>query len=176
MVTCLIFFKNNPLNLAVLLTALQPQLSPDDDIYIVDASEKGVAPKIATMYGTTRNYIFVETTKHPNFLEYGIQSMMDNGQEALLYLDESCFISSTFVANIKKTIKSEYEIISPKVKENPYYKMDSNFNFYNPTETSLKECRDFNHKCFLLTRDGTKDYATLENEQVIILKQYTPQN
>lgn len=173
MITCLIYFKGNTTNLAVLLTALQPQLSTDDDIYIIDASGKGIAPKIATMYGTTRNYIFVETTSHPNFLEYGIQSMVDNKQEALLYLDENCFISSTFIANMKKTIKSEYEIISPQVFENPYYKMDSNFTFYNPPNLVLKECSEFNHKCFLLTRDGTKDYATLENEKVVILKGYS---
>jgi len=174
MVTCLIYFRDNPLNLAVLLNSLQRQLSTDDDIYIIDASEKKIAPKIATLYGTTRNYIFVETTKHPNYLKYGLQSMADNNQQALLYLDEDCFVSSTFIANMKKAIPSEYEIISPVVSENPFYKMNNNFKLYNSTENLLEESPDFNHKCFLITRDGEKDYATLKNEQVIVLKQYTP--
>lgn len=172
MLTVTIPYLANPINLAVLLSQLQPQLHPDDDIYIVDASPNKDALKLAALYGTTRCYIFVELTKYRNALEYGIQSMVENNQEALLFLKEDCFISSTFIANIKKAVDSPYQLISPRVYKNPYPKMDTNFKLYNPTTNKLSESQDFSADCFLLTRQSKKSYGLLENEYVSINQKF----
>lgn len=172
MLTVTIAYKSNPLNLAVLLAQLQPQLHPDDDIYIIDSSPKKDALKLAALYGTTRCYIFVEPTKYENSLQYGIQSMVDNNQEAMLFLREDCFISSTFIANIKKTIDSPFQIISPRVYHNPYAKMDSNFKLYNSSDLDLQESDDFNASCFLLTRQSKRSYGLLNNEYVAVNQKF----
>lgn len=172
MLTVVIPFKSNPTNLAVLLAQLQPQLHPNDDIYIVDSSLKKDGLKIAALYGTTRSYIFVEPTKYENALEFGIQSMVENNQEAILFLKEDAFISATFVSNMKKTLDSPFQIISPRVYKNPYPKMDPNFKLYNPVGSDLVEHDDFDASCFMLTRQSKKNYGLLKNEYVIINQQF----
>lgn len=169
MVTVVIQYKNNPHNLAVLLTQLQPQLHPDDDIYILDESVDKMGLKIAVAYGATRCYIYVETSPHANFLESGIRSMVQNNQHALIYLSENCFISSTFISNMKKVMDSQYEIISPVVNINHYHKMDPNFKFFNPAEFILESADDFSRDCFMLMRQSKKSYGLLRTEQVSVL-------
>ncbi len=172
MLTVVIPFKSNPTNLAVLLAQLQPQLNPDDDIYILDSSSDRSALKLAALYGTTRSYIFVEIGPYGKALEAGLESMADNNQHALLFLNENCFISSTFVANMKKAIDSPYQIVSPRVYRNPYHKMDSNFKLYNSPIRELVEAEDFNADCFLLTRQSKKSYGLLVNEYVTVNRNF----
>lgn len=160
------------MNLAVLLAQLQPQLHPSDDIYIIDSSREKNGLKVAALYGTTRSYIFVEPTKYENALQYGLQSMVENTQEASLFLREDAFISSTFVANMKKTLDSPYQIISPRVYQNPYPKMDPNFKLYNPSVNDLVAHDDFNAFCFMLTRQSKRNYGLLKNEYVIINQKF----
>ena len=171
MVTVCLKYKNNLTNFAVLLSQIQPQLSSLDDIYIIDSSPTRDALKIATMYGTTRSYIFVEPSKIENSLEYGLQSMAENKQEATIFLNDNCFVSSTFIANMKKAIGSGYEIISPRVKENLGYKMDNDFQFYNKTTPILKPKDDFNCSCYMIISSEDNDkYAELDNELVVTLR------
>lgn len=171
MVTVLLPYKENFVNFSVLLSVLQPQLSSDDDIYIIDSSPNKEALKLATIYGTTRSYIFVEPTLLEKSLEYGLQSMAENKQDALIFLNENCFISSTFIANMKKAVGCGYEIISPVVKQNEYYKMDNNFKFFNPTIPTISQSENFDSNCFMIVNSEDNDkYALLENEFVSILK------
>ena len=179
MVTVVIPFVKDPINFAVLLATLQPQLHPDDDIYIIDTSPDKLALKIATLYGTTRCYIFVEPAPYEKSLQYGIQSMVENKQKGLIFLGEDCFISSTFIFNMKKLIDSNYEIASPRVYENPYHKMDPNFKYYNPTKEELTKSDNFSSHCFFINNNpilGTKEmkrhrgYGLLNNEYVLVLK------
>lgn len=171
MVTVVLKYKDNLTNFAVLLSQIQPQLSSLDDIYIIDSSPSRDALKVATMYGTTRSYIFVEPSKLENSLEFGLQSMAENKQEATIFLNDNCFISSTFITNMKKSIGSGYEIVSPKVKENLGYKMDNDFNFFHKTTPVLVPQDDFNCNCYMIVNsEDNGKYAQLDNEFVILLK------
>jgi hypothetical protein len=164
----------DPINFAVLLSTIQPQLHPDDDLYIIDCSPDKLGLKIATIYGTTRCYIFVEPTTYENSLRFGIQSMVENKQQALIFLSEDCFISSTFIFNMKKFIKSHYEIGSPRVFENPYHKMDTNFKYYNPTSGKITSAENFSSQCFIINNKPLpprkKEYGFLEDEYVLVMK------
>lgn len=167
MITVVIAFRENVLNFVALLTQLQPLLHKDDDIYVVDSSPNRDALRIVAMYGTTRCYIFVEPTKE-DALGCGIQSMVENDQKALLFLDEGCFISSTLIANLKKIV-GEYQNVSPLVNINPYYKMDTNYKHYN-SPNDLVEAKGFSKKCFLMSRNYKKRYGLLKNEYVTVNK------
>lgn len=170
---CIPFVKD-PINFAVLLATLQPQLHPDDDIYVIDTSKEKLALKIAAIYGTTRCYIFVETAKYEDSLKFALQSMAENKQQGLIFLSEDCFISSTFILNMKKLIKSHYEIVSPRVYQNPYHKMDNNFKYYNPTAEKISPAEDFSKQCFFINdkpaEPVVEGYGLLENEYVLVLK------
>jgi hypothetical protein len=100
--------------------------------------------------------------------------MNKHGHSALIVLDENCFISSTFISNMKKAIDTNYEIVCPKVNRNEHYKMDANFKFYNPQELCIEDADDFNPDCFLISRDGSRKYGTLLNEYVTILRPNPP--
>lgn len=173
MLTVCIPFVKDPINFAVLLSTIQPQLHPDDDLYIIDTSPDKFALKAVAIYGTTRCYIFVEPAPFEKSLEYSIQSMVENNQQALIMLSEDAFISSTFIANMKKVIDSPYDIVSPKVFQNPYQKMDNNFKFFNSTKPDLTMSDNFSPYCFMITnktKEKPKGYGLLNNEYVLILK------
>lgn len=171
MVTVLLLFRKNYINFSILLSTLQSQLSPEDDIYIVDSSPDRQALTLAKVYGTTRCYIFVEPASIEHSLEYGLQSMAENDQQALIFLDENCFISLTFIMNMKQAINSNYEIVSPVVKQNEYEKMDNDFKFFKSRQMSLTDAEDFNSKCFMINKDkDTGIYGLLKNEFVSVLK------
>lgn len=174
MVTCLIRYKSSPLNFVSLLTSLQPQLHPDDDIFIFDESPDRLGLRLSLMYGTVRSYIYVETSPHKNYLQSGLLSMNKNKQQALIVLNENCFVSSTFASNMKKAITTDYEIVCPKIVYNEHYKMDTNFKFYNPQELLIEDADEFNPECFMISRDGDRKYGTLLNEYVSILKPNPP--
>lgn len=170
MITCLIRYKQSPLNFSVLLSQLQPQLHPDDDIFIFDESPNRLGLRLSLMYGTNRSYINVETSPHKNYLKSGLESMNKNNQQALIVLNENCFVSSTFIPNMKKAITTNYEIVSPVVNFNEHYKMDSNFKFYNQQELLIEDADDFSPECFMITRDGDRKYGTLLNEYLTVLR------
>ena len=174
MITVVIPFIKDPINFAVLLSTIQPQLHPDDDLYIIDTSPDKLALQVVVRYGTTRCYIFVEPTTYENSLKFGIESMVENKQQALIFLSEDCFISTTFISNMKKLIKTHYEIASPVVYENPYHKMDNNFKFFNPIKAKISDADNFSHHCFIINnhpQQPTKEtYGLLENEYVLVMK------
>jgi hypothetical protein len=174
MITAVIVYRNNETSFVSLLTQLQTALSQDDDIYIIDTSPKKDAVKLATIYGTTRCYIFVEPARKGKTLEYGIQSMVDNNQKACVFFNERCFISATLIQNLKKAIGTGFSIVSPVVVENVRYRMDCNFKFFNPPN-KIKESEDFSLYCYMVVRDEDSErYGTLENEVVVLLKDKHP--
>lgn len=132
MITVTIPYEGNKMGLAQLLVSLQPQLHPDDDIYIVDFSQDKSALQIAKLYGSTRCYIMVEPTDK-TFIEalgFGLQSMKENKQKGVLILETELVIPTTFIANLKKSIKADYELFLLDISDST--EMDPNFKWFNP--------------------------------------------
>jgi hypothetical protein len=100
--------------------------------------------------------------------------MVENKQQALIFLSEDCFISATFISNMKKLFKSGFEIASPVVYENPYHKMDNNFKFFNPIKAKISDAENFSYHCFLINNHPLEPkkevYGLLENEYVLVMK------
>lgn len=140
--TVVVHYTGNEKGLVALLVNLQPQLAPLDDIYIVDSTEEHSGLKLATLYGTTRCYIFVEVNLYTfeDALSAGFQSCMENSQDGALILSESTILPQTFISNLKKAIKisnGEYGVLVPQVIKSPYDRMDSNFQWFNPATDKL---------------------------------------
>lgn len=177
MLTVVIPYTGNKLGLVSLLTSLQPQLHPTDDIYIIDSTPDRSGLKIAAMYGTTRCYIFVEvglySYKDARFL--GIQSAAQNGQKGVLVISDRCFISQTFIANLKKAAVFGHKAVAPKVVEVPHPLMESNFQWFNPPTTEVKKARISQLFCYYIPTEHTSpDMAVFENEMVVVLPYKTP--
>lgn len=137
--TTIIIYSGNKMGLAQLLVSLQPQLHPDDDIYIVSPDES--AKKIAMMYGSTRCYIFVEISQKKGraAIKLGLESMKDNKQEGALIISDRCVISTTFVKNLKKAAaKPDFGMLVPQVSETKTM-LDQNFKWFNPVTTNVVE-------------------------------------
>ncbi len=131
MLTVIIPYQGDKVALSQLLVAVQPQLHPDDDIYILDASEFKSARHVVERYGSTRCYIFVEPIEELEKYKYGFQSMRENKQEGALLLPPTAVISNTFIANLKKAAKREpFEVFMfGTVKSD---QMDPNFKWFTP--------------------------------------------
>lgn len=138
MITCVIPFTGNKEGLIQLLVSLQPQLHPSDDIYIIDSSPDCSGLRIATTYGSTRCFIFVETGKYTweEAVRFGDQSARENKQIPI-YLNESYIISATLIQNLKRAIKNKEKPLW-RVIETPYMRIPANFQWYYP---NLKEER-----------------------------------
>lgn len=135
--TVIILYSGNKVGLAQLLVSLQPQLHPNDDIYIVDNTEDVSAKKIAMMYGSTRCYIFVEPSKAKGraAIKLGLQSMKENKQEGALIISDRCVISCTFITNLKKAaMHDDWGMLLPQVSETKTM-LDQNFKWFNPPTT-----------------------------------------
>lgn len=135
--TIIIQYSGNKVGFSQLLVSLQPQLHPDDDIYILDNSPEKSAKKLALMYGSTRCYIFVEPTdkKGRAAIKYGLQSMKENKQEGALIISDRCVISTTFIANLKKAAaQEEFGMLVPQVSETKTM-LDQNFKWFSPVTT-----------------------------------------
>jgi hypothetical protein len=170
--TTIIHYKGNTIGLATLLVGLQSQLHPKDDIYVVDSSKDRSGAKIALLYGTTRCYIFVEvgnyTTEQAK--KFGVQSAIENKQEGILMISDRCVISRTFISNLKKAIEFDYAYLCPEVRVLPYPKMDTNFQWFNPTTLKVKEVKSKQNYCYYETlTPKNKKTAIFENEVCVVL-------
>lgn len=116
--------------------SLQPQLHPDDDIYLIDSSRDRSGVKIANLYGTSRCYIFVEVGDYSfdKSVEFGKQSAKENKQIPLV-LFENSVISATFIQNYKRSIRRG-DGEKPAFLKTPYPKIPPDFQWYCP---SLKD-------------------------------------
>ena len=169
--------------LSQLLVALQPQLHPDDDIYIVDTTQNLSGLKLAGLYGSTRCYIFVEKAPGATFDEavrYGIENMKGNKQESGLVLTERCVITNTFIANMKKALKAcNHCTLIPKHLEVIEDRMDNNFNWYGSSQIKIEEVKDISEHQLVLSQcklirnlpDGEGDHSlgVVSNETIVIL-------
>jgi hypothetical protein len=186
MITAVIPYTGNREGLTALLVGLQPQLTTNDDIYIIDSSADRSGLKIAALYATTRSFVFVEVAKPGLDLDTaenaGIQSMAENKQEGVLILSENTVISQTFIANLKKaTTRGIFDVLIPKIIQTPYFKMDSNFQWFNPPTTEVKDMdpKEMVGGCYYINKNGLAimdgtvkspiSIGRFENETVIIL-------
>lgn len=144
MITVVIPYKGEEAQLSALLVSLQPQLHPDDDIYIIDKTPERSGLKIASLYGTTRCIIFVDTNNsfdREQAENAGFENCVQNKQEGALVLSPNLMISQTFVSNLKKAIRMKGElhhIIIPKLVSLPYPKMSSEFIWFALPTQELK--------------------------------------
>lgn len=142
--TTIIIYTGNTIGLAQLLVSIQPQLHPDDDIYIVDSSKEKSGKQIALLYGSTRCYIFVEETEKRGreAIKFGLESMKQNKQEGALLISDRCVISCTFVANLKKAVAyDDWNILVPQVAETKTA-LDQNFKWFNAPTTVITKVEE----------------------------------
>lgn len=167
--TVFIYTKGSS-NLAVLLTQIQPQLDPDSDIYIVDASKNREGLRIAKLYGSTRCYIFVEVGDYNWDKAYGFayQSMLENKQEGILAISENAIISKTFIGNARRALKMGAYTASPKVLRTPYDQFPNSFKWYNPVVKSLKD-GEFSRDCFITNHPLDVQKIGVFPEETIVL-------
>lgn len=169
--TTLIHYKGSP-NLPVLLTQLQPQLSENDDIYIVDSTPTRNALKIAKLYGSTRCYTFVEVGDYTQdqAVEFARQSAIENKQSGLLVINENAIISSTFIGNLKRTFDLNFSTIQPQILKTIYPQMPAEFKWYNPPTQSVMVTQVQSKVCFYekLKNPGI-DKFVLSCETIVVL-------
>lgn len=153
----------------MLLVQLQSQLSEDDDIYVVSPDKKGVG--IVKQYGSTRSTILVEVSKcdWQKALAFAWQSMIENKQDGILCLSENLIISSTFIANLKRAIKSDFDILSPHIIFNPYNHFPNEFRWYNHPATA-EEGKAY-HECMYIKNGKSHDSINtgIFAEKVVLL-------
>jgi GT2 family glycosyltransferase len=165
--------KEELTHFAVLLAQLQPQLAPDDDIYVVDATEDRSALKTARKFKTSRNVVLVETTPGVAPFKAAFESALDNSQEAVLFLSPYCFISNTFIGNLKQALRNcESDQIIPRIQYAPYGRIDPNFNSWNPTIRQLPPTTFGERECYLARIDVKFNHSAseLSNELVVVHK------
>lgn len=133
-------FKSNKTGLAALLVNLQPQLTADDIVYIVDNSTDKDGLKLAEMYGGSRSLILVEVGNFNIYQSWniGIQSMIENKQEGILILNDDVLLSYTCISNLKKAHKLTHHLCLVTKTPTRFWssnKLDPNFNWFNsPTK------------------------------------------
>jgi hypothetical protein len=145
MITVVIPYTGNKVGLAQLIMSLQPQLHPDDDIYVVDNTPDRSSLPIAKQYGSNRCYIFVEVTTEKDkrfMIQKGLQSMKENKHGGALIIEPGCVISTTFIANLKRAARQDLtaDFLSPFVSEPVDGVMDPNFKFFCPPTTEVADC------------------------------------
>lgn len=136
MITCIVPFSGNAVGLSQLLVSLQPQLHPDDDIYIIDSTKDRSGVRIAKLYGSTRCFIFVEVSpkEEAAAVQLGLQSMKENKQEGALVIYPNLVIPTTFIANLKKAMREMHDIlIFNEAKSDDF--LDPNFKWFTPPPT-----------------------------------------
>lgn len=136
--TIIIPYKGEQMGLCQLLVSLQPQLHPDDDIYILDLSRTKTAKELVLKYGSTRCYIMVEPTDKPisDAVKFGLQSMKENKQEGALLLLPNSVVSTTFIANLKRAAShDDWDVLVPRVSF--HERMDANFTWFCPPTTTI---------------------------------------
>lgn len=171
--TVFIHHTDNPTGLATLLINLQPQLSPNDDVYIVDSSKNRSGLKIAELYGTTRSYIFVEVGDYniAQAFKFAVQSMTENKQEGILVISDQCIVPYTFIQSLKRASKTN-EVIAPRVSFSNV--MDPNFRWFShPVKLGEQEL-DQEFCCYFKKTaiNNPAKVSVLENEVVVVLPPY----
>lgn len=180
--TVIIPYTGNQPGLAQLLVSLQPQLHPDDDIYIIDMSKEKSAKTIALWYGSTRCYIFVEPTDKPwvQSIEYGLESMRQNKQNGALIISPQCVVSTTFIANLKKATQTGYDLLYPDTHElfhGQDTRMDSEFKWFGKPMPEIREIKneeefkELSNAVYYMTATPSRLVRTglFVNEMVVIL-------
>ena len=188
MITVIIPYEGNKVLFSQLLVSIQPQLHPDDDIYIVDTTKNQEGVKLAKLLGSTRSFIFVEVAPEKSEIEalkYGFQNMKENKQEGALILPADCVISSTLVANFKKAKKTQYDMLFCRCSV--VDQMASNFKWFDPppvvegvTPVRLVQIVSAEGPCYISSRVITEDYELkvtdpkrvgyIDNEQAVKLR------
>ena len=149
------------------MTLLQIQLDQNSDIYIVDTTADRSGLALARLYGSTRQFIFVETGNHTRdqAIAFATQSQRENKQKGLLVIDDDCLISQTFITSVKRV--KGYAIISPVVINTPYPQLPTDFKWFN-SELEVQDAPGFSTKCYFVADKGIK-VGKLVNETVIIM-------
>lgn len=187
MLTVIIPYTNNEPGLAQLLVSIQPQLHPEDDIYILDMSKDRSGVKMAKTYGSSRCYIFVETFNKDTITEdaiaFGFQSMKENKQEGALIIEPNIIIPVTFIANLKKAIKLGHDVLFFKQSITPKdERMDANFKWFTPPPhlSPLRNIYLRNIKCAYvhasIVNEGTSNIGATNpgyiDSELIVLTDY----
>lgn len=167
-----IYYTGSP-HLRVLLTQLQPQLDDNSDIYITDVTKDRSGVKIASLYGSSRCYIFVEVGNYTRqqATKFALESAIDNKHDSLLIINENSLISATFVANLRRydTPDNPFSIISPVVIRPVYPQLPSNFKWFNPTDENLRETDKYSPNCYLRRLNKKKEKVGLLVSETVIL-------
>lgn len=128
--TIIYHHTGNDLALVSLLTNIQPQLSEDDDIYIIDSTQEKTGVKISALYGTSKSYIFVEVGEYSRYdaVKYGLESMVENKQDGALVLG-NVLVPQNFISNLKRACNhyTDYDLLVPEIHYIIYDVMDTNF-------------------------------------------------
>lgn len=168
--TTLIYYTGKD-NFPVLLTQLQPQLSQDDDIYVVDITPNRKGVDVVNRYGSSRCYIFVEVGDYSfeQAEQFALENMQENKQEGLLVISENAIISSTFIANIKRASKLDCDIFSPAVISASYVRFPSSFKWYNQPVSSLARVGDYSNNCYYRKADKTNENKGFFAGEVVVV-------
>lgn len=158
-------------NFRVIITQLQPQLSEDDDIYIVDSSPNREGLRLSKLYGSTRCYIFVEVGDYPWDKAFGFaqQSMKENKQDGILCLSEDIVVSHTFISNVKRAAKLGFGTVYPSFLKLPYPQFPNSFTWYNPPVKKLEKAVFFFNHCFYQKADANGLTGVFREETVVLL-------
>lgn len=177
--TIIIPYTGKKHGLSQLLVSLQPQLHPDDDIYIIDMTPDRSGLEIATLYGSSRCFIFVEPAKvdMDTAIKYGIENMKQNKQEGAIILTERCVISNTFVSNMKKAAKTcNHCTLFPLHLDMVHGSMDTNFGWYGVTQTQIDDSvnpKEVTDQCRYIRNDSdghiVHSAGLVRNETIAVL-------
>lgn len=143
MIVCIPHYSNQ-IGLSALLVNLQPQLSSEDIIYVVDTSPEKSGLKIAKMFSSSRCITLVDWQPRTIYQAWnaGIRSAYENNQEGVLFLNDDVLLSMTFIKNLKNALKTKADAYVPNTPED-YYKSDRlnpNFKWFSPMNTEVKMC------------------------------------
>jgi len=168
MLIAIIHSKDDPL--AVTLTALQPQLSIDDDIYIVDTTDNRQGLEIAKKYCSSKITTYVELVADKDtekIVRIFGDKARENGHKSILFLGNVLF-SSTFISNLKKGLEiKNVSILTPEILPS-FDKLNPNFTWHNPPTKEVVPCNDYTSRCYLMTFKGS-GAGKIPNEKIVLL-------
>lgn len=146
MITAILPYTGNKIGFVQLLVSLQPQLHPDDDIYVIDSTKEHSSLSLVKAYGSSRCYIFVELSDKtgPDAVSLGLQSMKENKQEGAVVLFENNIISNTFIVSLKRAMThKDWEALVPRTSVEIDGMIDPNFSWFCPITHEVKMVEDY---------------------------------
>jgi len=161
--TIIYHHTGNDLALVGLLTNIQPQLSENDDIYIIDSTQDKRGVKLSALYGTSKSYIFVEVGDYSRYdaVKYGLENMVQNDQDGALVLG-NVLVPQTFISDLKRACNhyTDYDLFVPEIRYIIYDVMDANFKWHTPAfRTPNVEKTDFiPAECFYIRKNIVDGY------------------